>query len=309
MSTPTVSIVVPLYNKAPYVERCVASIRAQTLGDYEVIVVDDGSTDSSFDDFRRACEGDARFVLLRQSNGGVSRARNVAIGRARASLVAFLDADDEWDPGYLQAIVDVAARHLDAVVVGTGYTVIYDDSQTFVRRGAFDGHELVPARAFFDAWARLGNCPLFIGATAVRLDALRAVGGFEPGMNLGEELLTFIRLLERGPVAFDDRPLATYRQSASGSLSTSPSVAAIRMHRLLIDELARQVKRGRCPPAIHRRWLAMHAGYLMQAGERAALLRLLVESPPGRLRLREWTRAFLAVLGLRGLVRRLLGRA
>lgn len=308
MTTPTVSIVVPLYNKAPFVERCVASIRAQSMGDFEVIVVDDGSTDSSHDDFRRACEGDARFVLLRQPNGGVSRARNAAIARARAPLVAFLDADDEWDPGYLRAVVDVAARHPDAVIVGTAYTVIYDDTQTFVRQGAFEGRELVPPREFFDAWARLGNCPLFIGATAVRLDPLNAVGGFEPGMNLGEELLTFIRLLERGPVAFDDRPLATYRQSATGSLSTSPSVAAIRKHRLLLDELARQVQRGRCPPAIHRRWLAMHAGYLMQAGERAELMRLLVESP-GHLKLREWFRAFLAVIGLRGIVRRLLGRA
>ena len=308
MNTPTVSIVVPVYNKAPYVRRCVASIRAQTMPDFEAIVVDDGSTDSSHDDFSQACEGDPRFLLVRQPNGGVSRARNTAIGHARAPMVAFLDADDEWAPDYLRAIVDTAARHPEAVIVGTAYTVIYDDTQTIVRQGAFNGRELVTAREFFDAWARLGHCPLFIGATAIRLDALRAVGGFEPGMNLGEELLAFVRLLERGPVAFDDRPLAVYRQSASGSLSTSPSVVAIRKHRLLIDELERQVQRGRCPPAIHRRWLGMHATYLMLAGQRGELIQLLVKSPH-HMKPREWLRAFLAVIGLRGIVRRLLGRA
>ena len=192
MNTPAVSIIIPLYNKAGFVERCVASIQAQTLCDFEVVVVDDGSTDSSFEDFRCATEHDPRFRIVRQVNGGVSRARNAGIALARAELIAFLDADDEWRPDYLAAIVDLARRYPDAVIYGTAYEVLQDRTERFLKQGAFDGHSLIEPREFFEAWSRLGGCPLFIGATAVRRAPLNVVGGFEPGMDLGEELLTFI---------------------------------------------------------------------------------------------------------------------
>jgi glycosyltransferase involved in cell wall biosynthesis len=308
MSVPSISIVVPLYNKAPFVARCVASIRAQTFADFEVLVVDDGSTDSSYDDFRRESAHDPRFRVLRQANGGVSRARNAGIEQARSALVAFLDADDEWHPGYLDAIVASSRRHPDAVMVGTAFEILMHDQTRHLRQGAFDGASRIDSTAFFDAWARRGGCPLFIGATAIRRDALRAIGGFEPGMNLGEELLAFVRLTEHGPLAFDDRPLAVYHLSASGSLATSPSLEAIRNHRKLLDELARQARLGRCPKSIYRKWLGIHAEYLIQTGQRVELLRLLAGSP-GDIRPRQWGAAMLEAAGLRTLVRRVLGRA
>ena len=307
MKMPAVSVIVPLYNKTGFVERCVASIQAQTLSDFEVVVVDDGSTDSSYDDFRRATEDDARFRIVRQANGGVSRARNAGIALARSDLIAFLDADDEWRPDYLATIVAIARRHPDAVIYGTAYEVLQDRTERFVKQGAFGGRSLVEPREFFEAWSRLGNCPLFIGATAVRRAPMNAVGGFEPGMDLGEELLTFIRLLELGNVAFDDTPHAVYHLSSNGSLSTSPSVKAIRNHRLLLDELDRQTRRGRCPPTVHRRWLSIHAGYLIQTGQRAELFRLLVGAP-GKFRARQWTTGMLEAVGVRRTLLRLIGR-
>ncbi|MCA3179579.1 MAG: glycosyltransferase [Burkholderiaceae bacterium] len=305
---PEVSIVVPLYNKAGYVERCVASIRSQTFADFEVIVVDDGSTDTSFADFERACVGDARFRLVRQPNGGVSKARNAGIEHARADIIAFLDADDEWSPGYLAAIAALARRHPDAPLLGTAYQIVQGGTDVHLRQGLFDGVSPVDVHGFFAAWSRLGGCPLFIGATAARRADLLAIGGFELGMNLGEELLAFIRLAERGPLAFDDRPLAIYHLGLAGTLATSPSPAAIRNHLKLVVELERQVALGRCPQGVHRRWLGLHAGYLMQAGQRAELFRLLVQSP-AQFRARQWMAALLEVAGMRGALRRLMGRA
>jgi glycosyltransferase involved in cell wall biosynthesis len=305
---PEVSVIVPLYNKAMYVERCVASVRAQTFADFEVIVVDDGSTDSSVEDMCRAFAGDRRFRLVSQANGGVSKARNTGIEHAAAELIAFLDADDEWRPGYLEAIVAAARRHPQAVLIGTGFEVLYAGRDLYRRHGAFGARTLVPAAQVLEAWGRLRSCPLFIGATAMRRAALRAIGGFEPGMHLGEELLVFLRLLQMGDLSFDDRPLATYHQSAAGSLSTSPSLAAIRGHRKLVDEMARQARLGRCPEAIYRRWLGIHVGYLMDAGQRAELIRVLCRAPRD-LELRQWLAGLLEILGMRGVLRRLLGRA
>jgi len=103
-----VSVIVPLYNKAPYVRRALDSVAAQTFGDFELIVVDDGSTDegaSVVESF-----GDGRVRLIRQENTGPGAARNRGINEARGEVLAFLDADDEWLPTYLEE----GLRALDA---------------------------------------------------------------------------------------------------------------------------------------------------------------------------------------------------
>ena len=100
---PKVSIVIPLYNKEKYIARAINSILAQTLSDCEIVVVDDGSTDKSADIVRSF--DDSRIHLIQQANAGVSVARNKGIKESKAELVAFLDADDEWMPQFLQEMV------------------------------------------------------------------------------------------------------------------------------------------------------------------------------------------------------------
>jgi len=99
-----VSIVIPLYNKALYVERALDSIGAQTFSDFEVIVVDDGSTDNGASVVARY--PDPRVRLITQSNAGPGPARNAGIGEAQGEFVAFLDADDEWLSTYLEESVE-----------------------------------------------------------------------------------------------------------------------------------------------------------------------------------------------------------
>ena len=304
---PCISVIIPLYNKAAHVRRCVYSIQAQSLRDFEVVVVDDGSTDSSFEDFRRATADDRRFRILRQANGGVSRARNAGIAECRANWVAFLDADDEWAPGFLRSILDVIEQSPDAVVVGTAFKVIQDEKRELVRQARFATNASVGITEFFQSWDQLGNCPLFIGASAAKRSELRAIGGFMPGMSLGEELLVFIRLLDRGNLAYGSDPLATYHLSAGGSLSTSPSAAALRSHTPLLLELARQVKLGHCPRSVYRKWLDMQADYLIHQGMRADLLKL-IWSEPANWSGKFWVRVALEMIGVRSRMSRVLGR-
>src|SRR5260370_952192 len=95
-----VSIVIPLYNKAAYIKRALDSVRAQTFADYEVIVVDDGSTDGGGD--LVTGYGDPRVRLIRQNNAGPGPARNRGIEDAAGPYLTFLDADDEWMPTFLE---------------------------------------------------------------------------------------------------------------------------------------------------------------------------------------------------------------
>src|SRR4030095_7898994 len=103
MSGLKVSIIVPLYNKAPYVRRALESIAAQSLSDFEVIVIDDGSTDDGAAIV--AGYSDARYRLIRQANAGPGAARNTRIAHSPGEFIEFLDADDEWLPSYLEESV------------------------------------------------------------------------------------------------------------------------------------------------------------------------------------------------------------
>src|SRR5215472_5885931 len=105
---PLISIVMPTYNRADTIQRAIASIRAQSWSEWELIVVDDGSTD---DTASRLAGVDPRIRLLRQENQGVTAARNTGLVAVKGELVAFLDSDDEWLPHHLALAAAFFAAH------------------------------------------------------------------------------------------------------------------------------------------------------------------------------------------------------
>ena len=134
-----VSVIIPLYNGAAYIERSIRSVLNQTFQEFEIIVVDDGSTDDGSQ--RVATFNLPSIRLVRQPNGGVSTARNTGIREARYGLVAFLDADDEWMPDHLETIIRLYHTFPQCGVFGTSYY--------FLREGEKPRLPIIPERFHF----------------------------------------------------------------------------------------------------------------------------------------------------------------
>jgi glycosyltransferase involved in cell wall biosynthesis len=203
---PALSVVVPLYNKRETIAACLGSVARQTVGDFEVVVVDDGSTDGSaeiawaFDD--------ARIRVVSQANGGVSAARNRGIAEARAELVALIDADDEWEPDHLAALSELAAKFPEAGMYATGVRRV-DGRGPRADVFATLPEETGLIEDFFAAPEE--GVPVAPSSIAIRKSVIAAVGGFPEGEPTGEDLDMWVRIALRYPVACTRAVSATYR--------------------------------------------------------------------------------------------------
>ena len=161
---PLVSVILPTYNRAHVLEEAIRSVLEQTYPEWELIVSDDGSTDSTGD--LVAGFGDARVRYLRDENAGAAVARNRALGEARGELIAYLDSDNVWHPDYLTALVGALerhqghfcafAKHLDVVMRHGGYRVKGYRSPPFdyealAKKNSIDLNAFIHRRELFDA--------------------------------------------------------------------------------------------------------------------------------------------------------------
>ncbi len=178
------SVIIPLYNKKNFIESSIASALTQDFYDYEIIVVDDGSTDGSADVV--ASISDPRIRLLHQSNQGVGRARNTGIGASAKPWIAFLDADDIWAPNHLSTLSAIITAKPEAGFVSTRYTRD-TASNHFDWGGALNTPEIKICEIDYFAWV-IDNPSYFSTISiAVRRDLLHAVGGFgdfQPGQDV-----------------------------------------------------------------------------------------------------------------------------
>lgn len=213
-----VSVVVPLYNKEQHVRRCLESIAAQTFQDFEVIIVDDGSTDASASIVRAFA--DERFRLVSQPNAGPGAARNLGVSLAKAELIAFLDADDEWLPPYLAhniAALDQAGLNVSAVSSGyVEHPSGINQEALWRRRGLTEGvlsvqpgtaaRFLVSALAYMSCWN-----------TIIRTDVFRSLGGFYSRTRAlyAEDAWLWLQVLLTGPVLIRFEPLTRFHREAS----------------------------------------------------------------------------------------------
>ncbi len=207
MNSPGVSVVIPLYNKRATIRRSLDSVLRQTFADFEIIVVDDGSTDGGGE--IAAETGDRRVRVLRQPNRGVSAARNRGIADAAAGLVAFLDADDFWAPEFLATILDLAQSYPDAGMYLTGRRHVYPDGSAIDVWAALpEGRGMGILPSYFAAPEEGGLA--HSSAVAVPGAVLRAVGGFQEGAHMGEDVDMWVRIAARYPVACHTRVLSTF---------------------------------------------------------------------------------------------------
>ncbi len=208
---PEVSVIIPAYNAASTIARAMDSLRAQHFSAWEAVVVDDGSTDNTPHLIAHASRADPRIRLIRQRNGGVSRARNAGLDVASAALVAFLDADDELAPTHLSTLLG-AHRASGADVTYCGYQEVSPSGR---RSEAIFSAET--AHRPYRALSRY--CTVVVHGLIVRGASIKDVGSFDPLLANSEDWDLWIRLARAGARFYGlAEPLAAYRLTA-GSLS------------------------------------------------------------------------------------------
>jgi GT2 family glycosyltransferase len=190
---PFFSVVIPVYNKAPHIHRALSSVTGQTFTDFEIIIVDDASTDSSLDEIRKFA--DPRIVVFQRSSPGAGgyAARNLGIARSRADWVAFLDADDEWHSGHLARAAEGIRAYPDAGIISSGWAVSMGGEKhhdAYFANNRHKGQHLYPAETFM-----AGPRPIWTSVAVVRKYLLIAAGGFDERWPHGEDTALWLRLL------------------------------------------------------------------------------------------------------------------
>ena len=200
-----VSVVIPLYNKERYVKRAVDSVISQTHQCFEILVVNDGSTDGG--PVKVAEIKDDRIKIIHQDNLGESAARNKGISEAKYELIAFLDADDQWEPEFLENCVHILNVYSDAAMVGTAFKIV--KSKVDIRYPEFkfvpEEHGLI--ENYFKA-ALIIN-PICSSAVVVRKEVFYKIGFFTEGMQYGPDSFMWSKISLNYPVAFINNYLAS----------------------------------------------------------------------------------------------------
>ncbi len=204
------SVIVPLYNKAPYVEKALRSVLSQTFHDYELIVVNDGSKDESLAVAGKVLEG-TDAALIDQGNTGVSAARNNGVSASHGDYICFLDADDWWDPEFLARMDDFIKEYPDAGIYGSSYYIVKNGQLRKAPIGVPETFE----KGFIDycsVYAKTLCMPLTSISVAIPRQVFAEFAGFKTNLKLGEDFDLWIRVALEHKVAFLNMPLAYYNQ-------------------------------------------------------------------------------------------------
>jgi hypothetical protein len=246
----TTSVIIPLYNKAPYIQRALNSVLAQTFRDFELIVVDDGSTDGGADIIARC--PDPRFRLIRQENAGPGSARNRGLEEAQGEFVAFLDADDEWLSGFLSQSTAYLRLHPEVATISMGHCnttvkpgvleAIWDSN------GIKNGHYRVGPEgrsAQFVVWLCAYMKPW---STVCRTSTVTRYGGFLDKWKclFGEDEYLWLQVLLNETVAVSREPLVLFHTEASALSNSRSEPHPVEPFLRDPSELYE-----RCPPAHH----------------------------------------------------------
>ena len=220
---PLVSVVIPTYNRSAFVAKAVDSVLHQIFTDYELIVVDDGSTDNTKDTLNKY--GD-RITYIYQNNSGVSVARNSGITSARGKWLAFLDSDDEWKPNYLTEQISRANKvtRLSMQSANCLFTARNGDSQTYFEINnaiaAFRGMDYLFIERPFSFVVTHG--PWQVGSTIFLRDAITKAGLFDTNIAISEDFDFMARVSLQGPFGMINKELVNiYRRNESTECLTN----------------------------------------------------------------------------------------
>lgn len=244
------SVIIPIYNKSSYIENCLNSVLNQSLQDFEVIVVNDGSTDDSLirvqnivtKQFREECEKNqtpkkrdnsqwqhvvsvmeeneiqnsslkrqCKINILNQANLGVSIARNVGAKASKYDYLAFLDADDWWDLTFLEHMKKLIEKFPDAGLYGCNYFYVKNKRKRKITQGLDEGFT-DGYIDYFKTFSRTFSAPFNCSFVIVSKDMFFKAGEFNPTLKYGEDVDLWIRISLQNKVAYLNKPLAYSNQ-------------------------------------------------------------------------------------------------
>ena len=211
-----ISVVIPLYNKQNSIVATLQSVLAQTYQNFEIVVVDDGSTDNSaqvveelFEKYP-SLQGGERGRLLRKENCGVCSARNRGIQEAKYDYIALLDGDDLWDEHYLEEQVKLIQDFPEAKMWGVNYAFVKNGNIQKCYQGLGENY-----RGYVNNYFGTSHNDLFCSSSVViKKDAFDVAGYFDENIAYSEDLDMWYRIILHYPVAFYDKVLAYYNQDA-----------------------------------------------------------------------------------------------
>ncbi len=210
-----ISVVIPLYNKAHTIERTLGSVLAQTFQDFEVVIVNDGSSDNGVDVIQDFTQ-DPRVRVINQDNQGVSVARNEGVRHAKYEYIAFLDGDDEWLADYLLKMQEAIQKYPEAgMICGAG--TVRSGGREYVRLATkYEGQ--ITEINFFE------NPHVFVhtSATVVAKTAFNKTEGFPIGMKRNQDYALFFALALHSQTIYCGFPLSVYVGDVEGQATTAP---------------------------------------------------------------------------------------
>jgi len=192
MKNPTVSVIIPTYNRAHLVGRAIESVLNQTYKDFEIIVVDDGSTDNTEDIIRQFQEKDKRIKYIKHDkNKGGSAARNTGIKNSSGYFLSFLDSDDQWLPNKLEFEVKILNNNKNCIICSTGHTFINEKNMKIISKTSFK-KQLVSQKT-----ALRGECLTTNDFTVIK-KAIVNIGGFDEKLPARQDWDLWIRITAIG---------------------------------------------------------------------------------------------------------------
>ena len=211
------TVIIPLYNKEPYIKRALETVLNQTYDNFEMIIIDDGSTDEGV----RIVSSiqDTRIKVFSQINSGVSAARNRGALLAKNQYLAFLDADDTWEPNFLQEISNLIDEFAYAGIYATNNKFIYPSGKVMLESFSdlFNGNNIGIIEDYFGLFAKIQKSPFSNSNLCIPKKIYDEFGGYKEGVKLTEDSDLWCRIALKYDIAYNIRPLANYFMALEGS--------------------------------------------------------------------------------------------
>ncbi|CYV21349.1 glycosyltransferase family 2 protein [Streptococcus suis] len=232
MNKPLISIIVPVYNVENYLDECIQTVLAQTYSNWELLLINDGSTDSSgtiCDDYAK---GDERIRVVHKNNGGLSDARNAGINNCTGEYITFLDSDDGIREDFLETCLTTAIQHDVDIVIG--HFFIWDENQQtfyyFVEQSQKDTIELISAQEALNrqvVWKNFNTAPFVVAWGKVFKATLFNTIRFPKGKVFEDEYTIHKALLKSDSVALINKEFYMYRRHGNSIMTSDFSLSKV----------------------------------------------------------------------------------